>query len=199
MSDMPLKRLKRKQPPSKRVGIVMDSRYQDAIESAERKLGLLQLRARALGTQGDRQLAADLADAEEALEAAQAAALEHTEWFIAKALSTREWDALLAKHPPTKDQKAEARKENRVVQYNTDTFPPAAIEACVYLVTKLDEPDPATGLMERHDPLPREFVKEMFEGGEESQWNQGELVTLVNAAQAANQQAPVRLEDLGNG
>lgn len=204
MSNSPhdgIARLRRnKKPSSQRVGIVMDSRYQNAIDDAQYRLAQLQMRARVLGgTQTDRQLANDLADAQEALENAQAAALEHTEWFIAKALSPRQYDALLAKHPPTKDQKAEARKDNRVVAYNIDTFPPELIASCVYLVTPLDEPDPETGDMERHEPLTEEFVKEMFEGGDEPQWNQGELVALTNAAQAANQAQPQRVAALGNG
>lgn len=177
----------------------MDSRYQDRIDSADRRLTMLQLRARALGgNQADPKLASDLADAEDALEAARVEALEHTEWFIAKALSPREWDALIAKHAPTPEQKKEARREGRALQYNPETFPPELIERCVYLVTPLDEPD-ENGDTELHEPLTREFVKEMFEGGDDSQWNQGELVALTNAAQTANQAAPARLEALGNG
>lgn len=194
-----LDRLRRdKKPSSVRVGIVMDTRYQDHIDAVQARLSRLDLRARALGgNKADPRLAADLADAEDALRAAQEEAMEHTEWFIAKALGPREYDALLDQHPPTKDQKAEARKENRVVSYNVDTFPPALIARCVYLVTKLDEPG-ENDESEHHEPLTAEFVKEMFEGGDDPQWNMGEVATLNDAALAANQARP-RMEDLGNG
>lgn len=202
-SRQPLDRLrKQKRPASRRVGIVMDSSFQQRIDEAEIRVDELQERADRFGRVGrvDPDLVAELSDARDALGDARTRALEHTEWFVAKAMSPNAYDSLMAKHAPTKDQRNEARKNNRTVAWNVDTFPQALIEACVYLVTALDEPDPKTGEMERHDPLPADFVKEMFDGSSEgAQWNLGEVAALQLAAQEANQAQPQRVASLGNG
>jgi hypothetical protein len=203
-ASQPLDRLrKNKRPSSVRVGIVMDSRYQERVDHAQYKINILQFQAgMTRGTEPNPQMAADMEDAQAELRAAQAEALEHTEWFVAKALAPRQYDALMAKHPPTADQQREARKENRVAQYDSDTFPPALVAACVSLVTRLDEPDADTGELEHHELLGEAFVKEMIEGGGDgspAQWNQGEIGALFNAGVTANQAQPQRVEALGNG
>lgn len=194
-SSQPLDRLrKNKRPNSVRVGIVMDSRYQEAVDDAQRALSEAQLKKLTLGERADPAVTSDLADAHRRLERARAAALEHTEWFIAKGMSPNQYDALLASHAPTGDQKDEARREGKVAPYNQDTFPAALVSACVCLV----DVDPDTG-DEQHCPLTDEFVKEMQDGGDDSQWTQGEFGALFGAAVAATQSTPQRVAQLGNG
>lgn len=194
-SSQPLDRLRKaKRPNSVRVGILMDARYQHAIDESARALNEAQIKALSLGERGDPRVRADLADAHKRHDNARATALEHTEWFIAKGLSPNQYDALIAAHAPTSDQKDEARREGKVAAFNQDTYPAALVAACVYLV----DTDPDTG-EEQHVPLTDEFVKEMLDGGDESQWTQGEFGVLYGAAVTANQSAPQRVAQLGNG
>lgn len=194
-ASQPLDRLrKNKRPNSVRVGIVMDSRYQDAVDEAQRALNETTVRKLTIGERADPRINAELDDAHKRLEKARAVALEHTEWFIAKGMSPNQYDALLALHAPTQDQKDEARREGKVAPYNQDTFPAALVASTVYLV----DTDPDTG-EEQHVPLSEEFVKEMLEGGDQSQWTQGEFGALFGAAVAATQSTPQRVAQLGNG
>lgn len=204
MSNDPLKRLrKRKRPAEKRIPIAMDTAFQDRIEEARAALSKVQMQAN-LHNRNRKDANPDLADelqeAEDNLAAALEAAEAVTEWFVAKALAPRQYDDLINKYPPTKEQKAEARKANFQLQANGDTFPPALIAECVYLITKTGQVDPDTGKeIEEHTLLTDEFVKEMYEGGEDAQWNQGETNALFQAAMEANQRGPQRAVGLGNG
>lgn len=195
----PLDRLRKgKRRASKRVGIVMDSDFQEAVEEARTKLSRLMARSNLVVGAGrkDPDLAAEIEEAEEELRVAEEQAEEHTERFIAKALAPRVWDDLINKHPPTKDQKQDARKNNHNLTWNPETFPPELISTCVYLVTPLDAPN-EDGENEQHEPLTEEFVKEMFDGS--GQWNIGEINALLNAGIAANTRGPQGVAGLGNG
>lgn len=49
--------------------------------------------------------------------------------FTFRALGRRAYAKLLAEHPPTDEQKADAEENNLRVSYNNDTFPPALLAA----------------------------------------------------------------------
>lgn len=206
MSNDPLKRLrKRKRPAEKRVEICMDSRFQQAIEDAQLKVSQLERKAdlhRRNRSDANPLLADELQDAYDELETAKLAGAGHMEEFVAKAIAPRRYDDLIELHPPTKEQQKEHRREfpNQSLRWNPETFPPALITSCVYLVTKTGQVDPDTGKqVEDHTLLTDEFVKEMFEGGEDdAQWNVGETTALTEAAIDANHRGPRRVAALGN-
>jgi hypothetical protein len=191
---------KHKRPAEERVGIVMESRFQLRVQDAQSRLSKLELKANLhAGKNGspNRQLADELDEAEEQLAAARRDAEDHTEWFVAKAMAPRRFDGLAELHPPTPDQRKEARKESQTLRWNPETFFPALLAACVHVVTPLAEPND-DGETEVHTLLTEEFVKEMHEGGEDSQWNVGEINALVEAALKANHSGPQRVAFLGN-
>lgn len=194
---------KRKKPASQRVGIVMDSDYQTRLDEAQRRVSQLELKANLHAGKSQKpnpELADELDRARDELEEAEKAAESQTEWFIAKALSPRYFDELMNKYPPTKEQKAQARKDNVVASFDLDKFPPVLIAECVYLVTKTGEVDDDGVEVEEHTRLDDAFVKEMMDGAEDAQWNQGEVTALFGAAMAANQRGPSqRVSQLGNG
>lgn len=78
--------------------------------------------------------------------------------FVFHALSASELDKLQAKYPPTAQQKLQG------LAWNSDTFPPALVAAC------LQEPE-----------VSAEEMVEIWTSGE---WSTGELSTLFNTATA---------------
>lgn len=74
---------------------------------------------------------ASLSDAEEALDAAQAAVDASTQVFTFVGLDGPSWDALVDSHPPTADQVRRAKKLDQPKPvWNEETFPAALIAAC---------------------------------------------------------------------
>ena len=76
--------------------------------------------------------------------------------FLFRSISAKEWDLLVAKYPPTKDQRADGQP------FNVDTFPPALLSrVCV---------DPV---------LSAEEWQEIWES---ESWNRGEIGDLYGQA-----------------
>jgi hypothetical protein len=121
---------------------------------------------------------AALADAEDALETAEAAAAEATVTFKFKGLSEEDWDALVGEHPATSDQVRKARRDaTSVPTWNEDTFPCALVAACCV------EPE-----------MTVEQVEQMWKSPD---WNAAELQGLFSAAYSASRTR--RVPELGKG
>jgi hypothetical protein len=180
-----------KKPNSVRVNICMDPRLVDRVTQLEAK------RARVMGRmqQGrnpDPAAAGELEDVESELDDARGAAKAHSEWFLVTALAPSEFDGLVDAHKPTKDQRADARKQlgpQAQLAWNTETFPPALLEACVSVITVEDDGE------ESYEALTAEFVTEMRKGGA---WNEGEFNALVDAALKVNKSTS-QVNAAGNG
>lgn len=99
--------------------------------------------------------------------------------FKFRSIGRAAFEELLLAHPPTRDQKDDAKKqgvEGRLT-YNVETFPIALVSAAS-VEPKLEEVD----------------VKELWDSPE---WNQAELMQLFDAALSCNTQR--RVLDLGKG
>lgn len=79
-----------------------------------------------------------------------------------RAIGSREYDDLLAAHPPTAKQK----KEDSATPYNPETFPPALIAACA--------------------SEPAMTVEQATEIWESEHWSRGELTTLFFGCMEVN-------------
>lgn len=97
--------------------------------------------------------------------------------FKIQGLGRKKYSALQEDHPPTEEQKKMARERDVMLNYNTDTFPPVLIHAC------LTDPD-----------LSLKEVQEMWDSDD---WTTAELLTLFNAAVEVNEQ--VRNVNWGKG
>ncbi len=176
--------LARKQPRRQQVTIILDA-------DVERRLGAAEdaargARARAQLAPKDTAAAADLAQAEADLEAAQGAADEASVTFVFEALGRQQFSDLRGEHPPTKEQRTEWKKrwlrtgmvEHQIpeLEHNTDTFPPVLIAAsCIEPVMTVGQ---ATDLWNS------------------AGWSDAELAELFGTALLVNQQH--RRHDLGN-
>lgn len=96
-------------------------------------------------------------------------------------LPSERYERLCRAHPATKDQRAQAARENRVINFNEDTLPLALVQACWK--------SPRAGWS-------NEDIAELWEPGEEgheddddqpagSRWNSAELSALYYGAQTA--------------
>lgn len=181
-----LDRLRRKKPNSRRIPICMDPALVAEVDRLQSKLFQLQSKAERTNRPSD-DLAGDVADVSDELEAARAAAEAESEWFLVSAIAPDEYTELIDAHKPTPDQSKRARKENgprSVLPFNVDTFPNALIAACVAVITPGGN-NPETGTRDESvEPLTLEFVEEMRKSG---LWNSGEVMALFNAATMVNQ------------
>jgi hypothetical protein len=122
-----------------------------------------------------------LDEADKALAKAQKALDEHTATFTLRGIGRPAFDALMRKHPPTKEQDTKHRKENKgaPATINEDTFRPALIGASIVEIDGEEE------------PLSDEEVTELLDN-----LNEGDVVQLYIAAQAVNMSR--RTNVLGN-
>lgn len=117
------------------------------------------------GTEVHARLTRDAEDAEAAALEAEDAAAADTVTFVLEALGSDEFDALVDAHPPTKEQRTQFRRENPgkgELNWNTDTFPPALVHACLV--------------------APSATAEEVVEMYRDPNWNRAELETLFGAA-----------------
>lgn len=166
---------RRKRPATAECALALDSDVIDAHSRALRAYETAKTVAEETPTSTTK---AALAEAEDALEVAEAAAAEATVTFKFRGISEEEWDALIDVHGPTPDQIRKARKDNAAAPtWNDDTFPQALVAAsCI-------EPE-----------MTAEQVGEMWKS---PQWNAAELQGLFQAAYSASRTR--RVPELGKG
>lgn len=188
----------RKKRASTRVPVCMDASLTAEVDRLDKELTEARVKTVVPGMRNDDALAARIVGLEIALEEAKAAVAAEVEWFLVEALPQPDYDALIAEHPPTAKQSAEARKEHgpkASLAFNTETFPAALIAACTSVITSEGE-DPETGKpVESFEHLTPEFVDEMRTGGN---WSTGELNELFEAAGKVNA-SRASITSAGNG
>jgi hypothetical protein len=192
----PLDRLRsRKKQVTRRVALAINSdlaEKRDRIQSEISKIevqGRIGMRRGGALPQTDQERLEELhAELNEVM--AELSTPENTAWFVVRSLGPKAWEKLCSDHPPTPDQRDQAKKDGiGALAYNTDTFFDDLIPRCVSWVDHDDD----TG-EEELVPLTAEFVDEMKEG---DQWSSGEWFTLCQAASDVNSVVR-RVDDLGN-
>lgn len=119
-----------KKPNITKVRIALDSEIADAYEEAKEELE--RLRTRVKVRPDDMGLLAELDQAEETFNQAKTSALETSAEFVMRAVGRKRFDDLMAKHPPTSDQRKKAREDGAgEISWNPDTFPPALIHLSI--------------------------------------------------------------------
>lgn len=107
---------------------------------------------------------------------------ECSELFVFRGIGRKAYDRLLTSFPATPEQKEEAKAQGlnpNDLQFDGEKFPPVLIhKSCI-----------------SHD-MSLEQAQEMWEGGDDGEWNGQELQDLFYAALAAN--TGRRTIDLGN-
>lgn len=183
------------------VSIPDDGAYLVARDDARSKVAQLDLRSK-IGRDGQRQGNEELEEAKEALARAEDELEPHLLWFRATGLPPKKYDALVSEHPPTADQRKEAKKDGiSALAYNPDTFLNELVIRCVtfaYVETEDGEIEAARPPFPENvqfEPISQAFMDEMREDG---QWVQGEIAQLWEAAANVNQNIR-RVGTLGNG
>lgn len=185
-------RLKKKQARTADVPVYLDDDLASEVEELQRQVEKDRLyMARVRGNGGeDAEREARLAEREQRLEEARDELGDATIWMRFQAVGRKRYEDLLAEHPPTDEQKAEAKDNDlNPPEFNVDTFPAALVAvACV-------EPDDlAEGAYLDEDEgrtrYPR--VEEIFD-----EWNADEIGAVFRAAWEVNTRR--RTVDLGKG
>lgn len=175
----------RKKPRTQTVTIILDPDLEDALVAAREHQDAAQRRADA--NPANAAAAADLAEANEQLAAAEAAARAESITYRFKALGRQAFEDLRAEYPPTKAQRDEykakalgmglAAFQVGDLGHNPDTFPPVLIAAsCVSPAMTVEE---AQAMWDSDD------------------WSAAELGELFGAALSVNQ--TTRRVELGKG
>lgn len=158
-----------KKPTTKSVTIVLDPALAEAFDEARNRYELARIRFEA--AQGNAERADELDEAKSAYDAATAAARESATVFVFRNIGRRAWDELVGEHLPIEEQQKKHRRANPgagKLTWNPETFPPAAVAACLV--------DPALSAAD---------VAELWD---DENWNDGELMDLFLAAVSVNQQ-----------
>lgn len=193
MAKQPLDRLRsRKKQVWKRIPIPLDSDIVERRESILSEINRIEIQGR-IGQRRGGVLPEDdrlrLEQLQEELDEVTAELSENVAWFHVRSLAPRVWEELVSRHPPTKDQRDDARKSGiGVLLYNVDTFFDELVPMCVSWVDTDEEGNEALV------PLTETFVKEMQEG---DQWSTGEWNQLCEVASTINSVIR-RIDDLGN-
>lgn len=203
MAKKPLDHLRsRKKPIYFDFAVPEDASYKDKVTELAQKLAMAQLRERRRVGPTDRLSAEqiELEELKEELEAAQAELEPHQIWFRARSLPPKEFDKLVTEHPPTEEQRKDAKKQGVLsLLYNYETFLPVLATKCVYYLYTEDEngeiahahppfkPEvrEAEGLPPvQEEQLTAAFLEEMKEDGH---WAAGEISDICQAASNVNQ------------
>lgn len=191
----------RKKPIHVDFPIVDDYQYLDRVDEARTALSRRELQVR-LGSRRNEEGMSDedrfeLEELKSDLEAAQSALKPHQVWFRAKNLAPKDYDELVTKHPPTKEQRLKAKQDGNVLLYNPETFLDALTTMCVYFLYvetddgEIEAAEPPFGSTRSEDapkvleePVTATFLQEMKEDG---RWAAGEILTLAGTAANVNQ------------
>jgi hypothetical protein len=157
----------RKKPTTTSVTIVLDPDLYDTYDAARRRRD--QAQAQAAARPDDSEAAAQLWEAQDSFDKVERR-LEEEEAlavFTFRSIGRKAYDDLVADHPPTKDQRLKAKASGLGdIAWNHDTFPPALVAASLV--------EPALD------------AEQMAALWADPNWNQAELVALMNAAIEVN-------------
>jgi hypothetical protein len=174
----------------KRVPIALDSEVLTERDRLRSEVAKLDMQFKLTGKEPSRAAKEEIDDLKGQLEIAEDKLEENVAWFHVQSMGPRAWDKLVSQHPPTADQRQQAKKDGiQALLYNPETFPDAAILNCVRYVYV----DPDTH-EETLEPLTQEFLDEMRDG---DQWTAGEILELAEACSDVNV-GMHRVGDLGN-
>lgn len=178
MTKPPLDHLRsRKNPSYRRISISFDSSFESNRDEVRSRVTQLELRPR-VGRQLDPGEQIELSSLKDELEEAERLLQENSATFHVTSLGPTRYEELTSEHPPTPEQRKEAKRDGNILAWNQDTFPYALLaEAAHYVYVDEDTGE------ERLEVLGEEFVKEMREG---DQWSQGEIMQLVQIAVDVN-------------
>ncbi len=154
-----------KKPAYQDVFIVGDDSLGAEYEDAVRELGEAKMSLNIVGQ--TREAKQRVESAESTLEEVTGRIRETGMKFTFRSISRKKLDAILEEHQPSKRQKAEAEEKGEDLNFDPETFPPALIAA-----TCVD---------------PELTIEEAEEIWESEDWTQGELLSLLGGAMAANQ------------
>lgn len=180
----------KKKPTTVTVDVVADSELADELAQLRATAGRLAVRSKA--RPADTTLAAEAADAEDAVDAWL---LEHGDdaviRFTMLTIGRHAFEELIDQHPP---DKAEQKEAGQRLPWNAATFTPAIIHACAVVPQYDDEdPDRVTGYLPMFDS-PEQVADEMWN---DSAWSQAELGRILQAALDCNMH--LRTVNLGKG
>lgn len=159
----------RKKLPTEIVPIVLDGAWGQEMIEAQTTVQALEAAARTRPS--DTTLTPQIEEATAKLDALIEQRSEKVADFKFKALGRDRYERLIKAHPPTKDQRTEAARQQRNVTWNEDTFPPALISACL-ISPKMTEAQ----------------VRELLDDDE---WNEADCGALFTGAQQACLTRPV--------
>lgn len=197
----------RKKPIYFDFSIPDDGSYQDRVNELAGQVAQAQLRLR--GRSGV-EAEIELDELKSELERATEELAPHLLWFRARSLPPKEYDELVTKHPPTEDQRKEAKRLGvQALAYNYETFLEDLATKCIYYLYAEDEDGELVAVTpplrddkrekEGLPPVKEQLVTEDFlrEMKEEGNWAAGEISTICQAASNVNQGLR-RLTELGN-
>lgn len=107
-------------PSVQKVAVCFDGALQAELEQAEDSLRDIERDKGGMLGNGKAELEAEIEELRKAIKA-------KTRVLSFKGLGRRDWNNLVGKHPPTADQREEAKRAGGTVQFNVDTFPVAAM------------------------------------------------------------------------
>lgn len=193
MSREPLDHLRsRKKATYRKVALPTDSDLAERYQRAKAELAQAELQLKMVpndAKEAQRGLEGDVEEKQERAEQLRKELEETLARFEVRSIGPKAYDKLVSEHPPTQEQRRQAKKDGSgPLLWNEDTFQDALIAAtCWYVYTDEDG-------VEQKAQLTEEFVKEMNEG---DQWSRGDLSTLFQTAFEVNAQIR-RTVDLGN-
>ncbi len=118
--------LARKKPNERSVDILLDSTLKGEISALEKELSRV--------SRNSRRSLSDVSPdhIQTQIDALYDQALEETVTFTFRDIGRKAYDALVAEHPPTKEQKDDYKAQDGPgnLGFNPETFPPALISAC---------------------------------------------------------------------
>lgn len=159
----------RKKLPNEIVPIVLDGSWGQQVIEAQSAVQALEAAARIRPS--DTSLNPQIDEATKVLDDLLAQRPEMVADFKFKGLGRDRYERLIKAHPPTKDQRTDAARQQRNVTWNEDTFPPALISACL-ISPKMTEAQ----------------VRELLDDDE---WNEADCGALFTGAQQACLTRPV--------
>lgn len=182
-----------------------DAVYLQKVEEAKATFTRLDLQSK-MGRNG--QSAGNHAEVEEAREKLQEAEAElrpHLLWFRATGLPPKQYDKLVSMHPPTPEQRKEAKKDGITgLAYDHEKFLPLLVTKCVSYIYRVNEDDDVESAYPDEngkfgDDVMFELLTEDFldEMQSEGTWSNGEIMQLCEAAANVNQNIR-RVGTLGN-
>jgi hypothetical protein len=171
-----LKLLREAVRPRDMVPILLNGEIRYQIEAAERELGRLGTSQGADKRMGNKAEAAERKALEDRIERLYEQAAEHTMWVVLEGMQRTPYRALVALHPPRKDEDGSVIPLDARMGVNSDTFMPALASATI--IGYRDEPDPQAEI----HPMSDEDIEQLIEWCTEGQLDALTAVALKLSA-----------------